>query len=210
MSNYSTDTALSRRSCEECSRLKCKCVAQAAGGPCTRCLRLKRECRPTASKRKSIVADNISRLHRNGQHAESGASARLEAKLDALAASLHAGGSATTASTPDDHKLLGVNTTHAFEDTGVTAMEAEDFLNTFRDYHLRYFPFVHIPAEMTAAELHIQRPYLLYAILTTGSYSVRRQQHIGDLFRRAVAEAMVIRSEKSIDLLLGLLTFIGW
>lgn len=140
--------------------------------------------------------------------------ARLEKKIDALAASIRqqaqTGQSSVRSESQSDASPLLNDLLYSFDRYGVSADEAEDYLNTFRNHHARYFPFVYIPSDLTALQLRNQRPYLWLAILTTGSYSVRRQQQLGDIFRKEIAEAMVVRSEKSIDLLLALLTFIGW
>lgn len=185
------------------------------GGACERCRRLKRDCQPSTTKRKRqhTVGGATDRTDSRTNDADS-STARLERKIDELAASLRQHASPSHAGLRSDNQSDASPVRHelinSYDRYGVSADEAEDYLKTFRSQHARFFPFLYIPPDLTAAQLRNQRPYLWLSILTTGSYSVRRQQHLGDIFRREIAEAMVVRSEKSIDLLLGLLTFIGW
>jgi hypothetical protein len=93
---------------------------------------------------------------------------------------------------------------------GVTPTEAEDALETFKSSYLPWFPFVLIPDSMTAEQLRNVRPFLWLNIMLVTSRSSPQYQRMGDIVRRELSEAMVMDSEKSLDLLLGMIVFLGW
>lgn len=94
--------------------------------------------------------------------------------------------------------------------SGISSLEAEECLNHFRTFKLQYFPFVHIPFEKRAAQLQKERPFLWLCIMAISSKSTARQYELGLKIREKVAQEMIVQADHSIDLLLGLLTFIGW
>lgn len=89
-------------------------------------------------------------------------------------------------------------------------LEADEYLISFQSYKLRCFPFVNIPSIITAQQLRQERPFLWLCVMAVSSRSTSQQQALGKKIRQTIAEEMVLRSEKNIDLLLGLLAFIGW
>lgn len=88
--------------------------------------------------------------------------------------------------------------------------EAEEYLTAFRTHKSKYFPFLYIPSTITAQQLHQQRPFLWLCIMTISSRSTSQQQVLGSRVRDKLAQEMLLKSERSIDLLLGLLAYIGW
>jgi hypothetical protein len=96
-------------------------------------------------------------------------------------------------------------------DTGEPSpVEAEEYLIDFQVYKSKYFPFIYIPSTASAQQLRRERPFLWLCIMTVGSKSTSQQQVLGRKIRQMIAQEMVVRSAKDIDLLLGLLAFIGW
>jgi hypothetical protein len=91
-----------------------------------------------------------------------------------------------------------------------SSYESEKCLDDFRVFKLQYFPFFHIPIDMTAVKLQKERPFLWLCIMSISTKSTARQKALGYKIRQTVARIMLLESEKSIDLLLGLLTFLGW
>lgn len=87
---------------------------------------------------------------------------------------------------------------------------AEEYLATFHTYKSKYFPFVYIPPTTTAPQLRQERPFLWLCIMTIASRSTSQQQVLGNKVRDTLAQEMLLKSEQSIDLLLGLLAYIGW
>jgi hypothetical protein len=99
-----------------------------------------------------------------------------------------------------------------FRDPGgePSSVEAEEYLINFRTYKLKYFPFIHIPSTTTAQQLRQERPFLWLCIMAVGSKSKSQQQVLGSNIRQKIAQELVVQSERNIDLLLGILAFIGW
>lgn len=73
-----------------------------------------------------------------------------------------------------------------------------------------FFPFVTLPKEMFCRDLIHQRPILMFAVLTAGSYdSPLLQLTLSREFRKVVM-VKIMNGEKSLELLQGLLVFIAW
>ena len=89
-------------------------------------------------------------------------------------------------------------------------LEAEGILTTFRIYKSRYFPFINISPSTTAHKLRQERPFLWLCITMIASTSTSQQQVLDSKVREILAQEVIMKSEQSIDLLLGLLTYIGW
>ncbi|RFU29964.1 hypothetical protein B7463_g6352, partial [Scytalidium lignicola] len=86
----------------------------------------------------------------------------------------------------------------------------DELLNLFRDHMYAFFPFVVIPQTMTAKELYEQRPYLYHAILAITTREPALQRARGKDIMRELAERYVVNGERTLDLLLGVLTYAGW
>ena len=91
-----------------------------------------------------------------------------------------------------------------------SSREAEQCLTIFRIHKTEYFPFVYIPPTITADQLHQERPFLWLCVMMVASRSTSQQQALGNKVREKLAQEMVIKSEQNIDLLLGLLAYLGW
>ncbi|GAB1311438.1 hypothetical protein MFIFM68171_01648 [Madurella fahalii] len=87
--------------------------------------------------------------------------------------------------------------------------EAEECLRIFRA-SLNHFPFVYIPASMTAARMRQDRPVLWLCILGMATKSASRQKALGAKIRSVFAEKLIVQHERSLDVLLGLLAYMGW
>lgn len=88
--------------------------------------------------------------------------------------------------------------------------EAEEYLINFQTYRSKYLPLVSIPSTTTAKHLQQERPFLWLCIMAAGSKSTSQKQLLGREIRQTVAQEVVVQSERNIDLLMGLLTFISW
>ena len=99
-----------------------------------------------------------------------------------------------------------------FRDPGgePSPVEAEEYLINFRTYKLKYFPFIYIPSTTRAQQLRQERPFLCLCIMAVCSKSTSQQQLLGSKIRQKIAHELVVQSERNIDLLLGILAFIGW
>jgi hypothetical protein len=88
--------------------------------------------------------------------------------------------------------------------------KAELFLERFRTLHLKFSPFFYIPPEMTALQLQTERPFLWLNIRAVCTRSAAEQSTLGVRIRETLAKQVVVESERSIDLLLGLLCYLSW
>ncbi|KAH6617733.1 hypothetical protein B0J18DRAFT_371625 [Chaetomium sp. MPI-SDFR-AT-0129] len=88
--------------------------------------------------------------------------------------------------------------------------EATKRLETFRKYMLIFLPFVHIPASMTSERLKQESPFLWYSIMTVTCEHVDRRLSMSDTAKKFVAQKIVVEHEKNVDLIHGLIVFMGW
>ncbi|CAK7235272.1 hypothetical protein SBRCBS47491_009236 [Sporothrix bragantina] len=93
---------------------------------------------------------------------------------------------------------------------GLTALEAEESLERFRTRKLKYFPFVHIPPMLSAARLQQTRPLLWLSIMACSARSAELQTRLCMRLRQQIAEQAIVNHQRSIDLLLGVVGFLGW
>ncbi|CAK7224693.1 hypothetical protein SCUCBS95973_005604 [Sporothrix curviconia] len=93
-----------------------------------------------------------------------------------------------------------------------TPEEADRSLHTFRTTMLPYFPFVHLPPDLTAAQMRRSRPVLWLSILAITCQRVPTHTQLGRSthLRALFAYRVVFESEKGLDLLQGLLAFLTW
>jgi hypothetical protein len=91
-----------------------------------------------------------------------------------------------------------------------TLPEAEENLNIFITKQLKYFPFVYISPTTTAEQLRQERPFLWLCIMAISSKIIAQQQSLNKRIENIVAQRLLYESEYSLDLLLGILAFIGW
>ncbi|KAI1643070.1 uncharacterized protein F4817DRAFT_271618 [Daldinia loculata] len=95
-------------------------------------------------------------------------------------------------------------------DGGLSPAEAEDTLRMFKDQFLPFFPFVYIPPDTTAAQLQQAKPFLWLNIMTICCKSRPRKSALGQKIREYLAQKMLIDLDRNMDLLLGLLAYLGW
>lgn len=80
----------------------------------------------------------------------------------------------------------------------------------FRDEMCPYFPFICIPDSVSAQDLRRDKPFLYLAVLAISTRKSLHQQELGKVIIRQLAERMLINGERSMDLLLGILTYAAW
>ncbi|KAF5020108.1 hypothetical protein F66182_7871 [Fusarium sp. NRRL 66182] len=87
----------------------------------------------------------------------------------------------------------------------------EELLNIYRRELQVLHPFVVVPESVTAARLKETRPFLMSSIRMVASFkslrSMRAQMYY---LMRHIADHMLIRSERSLDLLLGIIIIVAW
>lgn len=92
----------------------------------------------------------------------------------------------------------------------ISPLQAEESLAFFRTRMLPHFPFFHLPPNLTAWQLRIDRPVLFQAILTVTTLSTQRKLQQAEHFKHLVFTSALIEAQSNIDLLLGILTYIAW
>ena len=213
------------------------CASSCISAEIFRCHRLNKECRPSVTIRRrnpkkpavskpaqieEKLGDLVSLL-KVGTHSKVNAN-DVWVNDETLPSSLSEGGSMTSVSSdclpnvpvvPPGKIVPGGASSTASESVLYDAaepspVEAEEYLATFHTYKSKYFPFVYVPPTTTAPQLRQERPFLWLCIMTIASRSTSQQQVLGSKIRETIAQEMLLKSEQSIDLLLGLLAYIGW
>lgn len=203
--------------CMSCFKAKCKCVACPDGPGCQRCHRLKKACQPSDS---SCRRTTFEKKYSDARIIQ------LEKKLDGLISRLEMRNAPNSDQAPTrtdcskrtaqvlDSENLGpsLNTftakdkesqhTEEYTDTN------DDKLSIFRSRMLPHFPFIHLPPQLTAHQLGVERPFLLRAIVCVASQRDKAAQS-SDL-RRAICAGLLLEETDRMDLLLGLLTYLSW
>lgn len=86
----------------------------------------------------------------------------------------------------------------------------EQELLTFRERHLPHFPLVNIPSGYTAAEAQREKPTMALAIKALTTTVASKQVVLGKELREVLTRKILIDGERSLPLLLSLLTSIAW
>ncbi|KAI1775072.1 hypothetical protein F4818DRAFT_452007 [Hypoxylon cercidicola] len=228
-------TALGGRACTNCARVKCKCIYRAGGATCERCFRLKKECTPSASVgRRAAKRRGVSRTARleekldelvsclkarqenamkdpDGELEDAGDQGDYESETEepSVAALTPATATNSLGGTTLLSAAITPDSTISFPDEP-SPSEAEELLKKFREEIIGFFPFVYIPPHVTSQQLRELYPFLWLNIICTSLTSPRRRTALGDQARSIVIQKVAVEREKSLDLLLGLLTLVGW
>lgn len=96
-------------------------------------------------------------------------------------------------------------------DFQVTDREASRFLSRYASEYAPNFPFVMVPSAATAHGLHDGSPGLFWAIMTAVvPQSLVVQQRVKTWFRQYVADHVIVRQEKTLQLLQAILVHLAW
>ncbi|GAD91479.1 glucose-methanol-choline (gmc) oxidoreductase [Paecilomyces variotii No. 5] len=93
---------------------------------------------------------------------------------------------------------------------GPSMEEDEDNLERFRSKYLKYYPFTWIPSSTTAQQLRHDRPYFWLCIMSITTRSSSRQLDLDTRIRHILAQKIALELERSMDLLLAVLTYCAW
>ncbi|KAI9148734.1 Transcription factor [Paramyrothecium foliicola] len=93
---------------------------------------------------------------------------------------------------------------------GADPAKAEERLQLFRTTYLPIFPLAVIPPQTTAAHLRREKPFFWLAIQSVCSKPNSQRMILEEGFRRVFAETVLVRFERSLDLLLGLIVYSTW
>ncbi|KAI8964453.1 hypothetical protein F5Y11DRAFT_316437 [Daldinia sp. FL1419] len=228
--------ALNIRACTNCSRVKCKCIYRTDAAICERCYRLRKSCTPSVSagrrggKRRGIsrtarLEEKLDELMSSLKAQKEAGGNHIENEIDnhdeqqgAHESNIEVPPAATTSSAPapQEHRELTTLDTAktsslniSFPDN-MSSAEAEDLLRKFRDETTGFLPLIYIPPYARARQIQEIFPFLWLTIMCTVSPSPRKRTALGDQAKNIIVVKVVMHREKSLDLLLGLLTFVGW
>ncbi|KAK5988996.1 Transcription factor -like protein [Cladobotryum mycophilum] len=90
-----------------------------------------------------------------------------------------------------------------------TPVEAEAYLNKFRQW-LEFWPFMRLDPDISSDMLRRERPFLWLSIMNITTTSLPQQYLLRERLRQEISQRLIVNSERSMDLLLGLLTHISW
>ncbi|KAJ9499672.1 hypothetical protein H2202_004662 [Exophiala xenobiotica] len=95
--------------------------------------------------------------------------------------------------------------------TELAPVVEEKLFSDFRTSFNQYFPYVIIPPQATTAYIRASKPFLFRTCIAVASHAdplVQRQ--IAEELLRYIGERMLLKAEKSLDILQGILVFISW
>ncbi|KAF4428278.1 cercosporin resistance [Fusarium acutatum] len=111
---------------------------------------------------------------------------------------------------PDDSVRFSTDV-ELFPGFRVSQQEASERLDVYRRDYVPHFPFVPVPSSMCASELYVESRVMFWTILAVVSpLNDKVQMEFKAWFRRYLAEHLVVRQEKSIDILQAMLVYLAW
>ncbi|KAL1794338.1 hypothetical protein ACET3X_007759 [Alternaria dauci] len=88
--------------------------------------------------------------------------------------------------------------------------EADILLNDYRNMSAT-FPFVMLPPQITAKQLHEHRPMLLLAVLLVSSWKDHtRQMQLDVVFRTELAHRTIVQPRRTLGLVQSVLVYLSW
>ena len=94
---------------------------------------------------------------------------------------------------------------------GMSLRDADILLDRYKRLMERGLPFVPLASDIRAEQLHQEKPFLLRVITIVASFhDLTKQQQLVKELMREIGERVLINSEKTIDVLQGLLVLVCW
>ncbi|KAJ5219111.1 uncharacterized protein N7498_001210 [Penicillium cinerascens] len=224
------------RACINCSRAKSKCILLSVGNGCERCQRLKKDCRPSPTVRKRSVRSSASRnaqleakLDNIVSLLQTTGASSVPADWESATAKPQSNGlpgptgapvggpigayASPGISSPSSAacSLSSIDSIHDIcSALPISPEEAEKTLGLMRVQNLKFLPFVYIPPHVTADQLREDKPFFWLCIMAVATtVNIHREL----LFRKItmfIHQKLLIEVSPSMDLLLGIMTFISW
>ncbi|KAH7188476.1 uncharacterized protein B0J16DRAFT_94771 [Fusarium flagelliforme] len=224
------------KACTTCAKAKARCVPGPLGSlKCDRCHRLDKPCvnqtpapaRPRRSPKLSKIAALEKRLEELSSHVRRESSSEEEestpSQTDVSRSELLSRSDAWsfghlfpskpgTDSNPGQHPPPSApDKIRPWDSWWPTPHEAELLLNGFRTIHSCLFPFVCVPAHMTALELREHRPFLWKAVMMVGCFlDGARQVKLGQELLAELGRSAVVDGLNNLDLLQSLQILVAW
>ncbi|KAF5870640.1 putative transcription factor cys6 protein [Botrytis fragariae] len=228
------------RACLNCAKAKTKCNFGSDQRICERCGRLKKGCVTAPVKRRQKPRVTAERLEQrldglvsllrtispNNPAVENALNSFTVRPSDKHASDLHS--TAVNNSARDSDEVAPTDSGAAHlpptpassatptypytlpEGAEPTIEEAEICFHSFCTKNLPHFPFIQFQDGMTARQLRQERPFFWLCIMTMSSTVIRRQITLGKTIREIAARELVVEGKRNLDLLLGLVCFVGW
>ncbi|KAH8664688.1 hypothetical protein BX600DRAFT_498427 [Xylariales sp. PMI_506] len=93
----------------------------------------------------------------------------------------------------------------------MTIEDAQIAINCYREHYIPQFPFVATPSPISVHALQQDKPFLFKVIIWVAApLSSETQRNMDEWFRRYIADEMVVKRERRLELLQGLLLLISW
>lgn len=86
----------------------------------------------------------------------------------------------------------------------------ENLLKFFTTRMVHLFPFVIVSTDISAQQLRQERPFFFLCLSMVACQKASRQREMSTTIQKYVAEHIILRNERSLDLLQGLLVFLAW
>lgn len=163
---------------------------------------------------------------RNAKKSGASKTARLEEKLDDLVSLLRTGAQPganpmpaelmpqipelTPATTTSESSLQDSPASSYHDEAEPSPEEAEACLIDFCTNRLQYLPFINVPPTATAHQLRQELPFLWLCIMMITAKNTARERVLDRKFRHLIGQEMLVKGEKSMDLLLALLAHLSW
>ncbi|PKK41338.1 hypothetical protein CI102_14780 [Trichoderma harzianum] len=93
---------------------------------------------------------------------------------------------------------------------GITALNAEEQLATFRRAFIPAFPFIHIPTTTSASDLYREKPFVWLVIIALTTKVVSKQFDLADHIWKIISQRVLCEHHANVDLLLGIICFASW
>ncbi|KAI1122064.1 putative C6 transcription factor [Nemania abortiva] len=92
----------------------------------------------------------------------------------------------------------------------ISPVQARESLEFFRSRMLPCFPFINLTPDITAEQLRRSRPFLFQAIFTVTTFSTHKKLALTEDLKRLFFTSALVDVHSSVDLLLGVLTYLAW
>ncbi|KAJ5809706.1 uncharacterized protein N7503_001924 [Penicillium pulvis] len=187
------------KACRTCAKAKVRCEPE-PNGVCKRCKRLKKECNgqtPGSHRRTKAAKENLE-------------VSALEAKLDRMVELLAASEKSRDAQSNTSHSPEHSSTYPDEDSASPDGQDDEAYMDVLRKSIMPLFPFIAIPAHLTADQLRREKPFLHLNITMVTCQHAPRQREIAEMVKQYAAEHIVLKGEHSLDLLQGLLLYLSW